>query len=124
MTSVRTLGAALTGLILAGCGGSGPDPETGLMALTGATVIDGTGGPAFEDGVVLVRGDELACVGSAADCPVPDGTPRTDLTGHFITPGLVDAHVHFDQTGWLDGRPEALATDVYPYDETIQYLWD
>ena len=124
MTSVRTLGAALTGLILAGCGGSGPDPETGLMALTGATVIDGTGGPAFENGVVLVRGDELACGGSAADWLVPDGTPRTDLTGHFITPGLVDAHVHFDQTGWLDGRPEALATDVYPYDETIQYLWD
>ncbi|WP_203291653.1 amidohydrolase family protein [Maricaulis parjimensis] len=117
-------GVALCALMVAGCGSDMPGPQSGLIALTGATVIDGTGGPAFENGVILVRGDELACVGTAADCPVPEGTPRTDLTGQFITPGLVDAHVHFDQTGWLDGRPEALATDVYPYEETIQYLWD
>ncbi len=117
-------GAALSLLALAACSGGEPAPQTGLMALIGATVIDGTGGPAFENGVILVQGDELACVGTAQDCPVPEGTPRTDLSGHFITPGLVDAHVHFDQTGWLDGRPEALATDVYPYEETIQLLWD
>jgi imidazolonepropionase-like amidohydrolase len=36
----------------------------------------------------------------------------------WITPGLVDAHVHFSQTGWADGRPDA--SDVrerYPYEK-------
>ena len=39
-------------------------------ALVGATVIDGTG-RAIEDGVVLVEGDRIACVGTRAQCPVP-----------------------------------------------------
>lgn len=94
-------------------------------ALTGATVIDGTGAAATTDGVVLVEGDRLTCVGSAADCAIPPGARRIDLSGHYITPGLVDAHVHFSQTGWIDGRPDGLsAPDLYPYIETSRYNRD
>lgn len=96
-----------------------------VTALTGATVIDGTGGPAIPQGVVLVDGDRLTCVGSAAGCPIPADARRTDLAGHYITPGLVDAHVHFSQTGWIDGRPDGLsAPDLYPYIETSRYNRD
>jgi imidazolonepropionase-like amidohydrolase len=46
-----------------------------------------------------------------------------DVTGRFLTPGLVDAHVHFSQTGWVDGRPDLLdASAVYPYAETARAL--
>jgi imidazolonepropionase-like amidohydrolase len=46
-----------------------------------------------------------------------------DVTGRFVTPGLVDAHVHFSQTGWIDGRPDGLnAPAVYPYPETARAL--
>src|SRR5687768_16680689 len=46
-----------------------------------------------------------------------------DVTGRFITPGLVDAHVHFSQTGWVDGRPDGLAAPaLYPYAETARAL--
>src|SRR5207249_469091 len=32
-------------------------------------------------------------------------------------PGLIDTHVHFSQTGWVDGRPDALdLRDRYPYE--------
>ncbi len=42
----------------------------------------------------------------------------TDLKGLWITPGLVDAHVHFCQTGWADGRPDAFdVRERYPYEE-------
>ena len=93
------------------------------MAIVGGTVIDGTGGPVIEDGVVLVEGDRLSCVGDRTSCPLPDGAEIVDATGAFLTPGLVDAHVHFAQTGWLDGRPDGLyAGDVYPYDETVAQL--
>ncbi|NHK28237.1 amidohydrolase family protein [Parvularcula flava] len=91
-------------------------------ALTGTTVIDGTGAPAIENANVIVEDGQLACVGTADACPVPDGATVEDLSGHFITPGLVDAHVHFGQTGWLDGRPDSgILGDVYPYDETVAW---
>jgi imidazolonepropionase-like amidohydrolase len=46
-----------------------------------------------------------------------------DVSGLWITPGLVDAHVHFSQTGWADGRPDALdARDRHPYHQTIADL--
>jgi imidazolonepropionase-like amidohydrolase len=94
-------------------------------ALVGATVIDGTGGGAVADGVVLVEGDRLSCVGTAAECPMPAGATRVDVTGRYITPGLVDAHVHFSQTGWADGRPDGLdAPEIYPYLETSRYNRD
>ena len=96
-----------------------------IKALTGATVIDGTGAPEIPNAVVLVKGDRLTCVGSADDCPIPDGANQVDVSGHFITPGLVDAHVHFSQTGWIDGRPDGLpAPNLYPYLETSIYNRD
>lgn len=104
----------------------GTAPATSqTRALTGATVIDGTGAAAIRDAVVLIDGDRLTCVGSAAQCPVPAGAVRVDLSGRYVTPGLVDAHVHFSQTGWLDGRPDGLsAPDVYPYAETARAARD
>ncbi|HET9276142.1 MAG TPA: amidohydrolase family protein, partial [Gemmatimonadales bacterium] len=109
--------AGLAAMLLA----SGAAAQT--IALTGGTIIDGTGRPAIEHGVVLVRGDRLQCVGTAAQCPVPTGATRVDVTGRFLTPGLVDAHVHFSQTGWVDGRPDGLsAPDIYPYPETARAL--
>jgi imidazolonepropionase-like amidohydrolase len=92
-------------------------------ALVGATVIAGTGAPAIEHAVIVVSGNRIACVGTATACAVPAGAERTDLTGRFVTPGLVDAHVHFSQTGWLDGRPDGLpAPDIYPYPQTARDL--
>jgi len=86
------------------------------LTLTGATVYDGTGSDPLADAVILIQDGRIACVGPAADCPVPEGGETVDLAGRFVTPGLVDAHVHFAQTGWLDGRPDSgIGTDRYDY---------
>ncbi len=88
-------------------------------ALVGATLVDGTGRPPIRDSAVLLRDGRIECAGARADCPVPAGVEVTDLAGRFITPGLVDAHVHFSQTGWADGRPDALDLRArYPYEKT------
>jgi imidazolonepropionase-like amidohydrolase len=93
------------------------------IALVNATLIDGTGKPAVSNAVVIVTGDRIACVGTAAQCPVPSSATRVDVTGRYVTPGLVDAHVHFSQTGWVDGRPDGLsAPSIYPYPETARAL--
>ena len=94
-------------------------------ALTGATLIDGNGGPRIPQAVVVVEGERLRCVGTVSQCPVPQGATRIDVSGRFITPGLIDAHVHFSQTGWIDGRPDGLyAPEIYPYLETSEFNRD
>lgn len=91
-------------------------------ALVGATVIDGTG-RSIDKGVVIVRKGRIACVGTASTCPIPKSARRVDVSGKFVTPGLVDAHVHFAQTGWLDGRPDGIEDKaVYPYEQTVAQL--
>lgn len=113
----RSLTIGLAATLLAG----GSAAQT--VALTGGTIIDGTGRPAIANGVVLVHGDRLQCVGTAEQCPVLGGRARIDMTGRFLTPGLVDAHVHFSQTGWVDGRPDGIsAPELYPYPETARAL--
>jgi len=40
-----------------------------------------------------------------------------------MMPGLVDAHVHFGQTGWVDGRPDALDRRAdFPYERVVAEL--
>ena len=89
--------------------------------LQGATIIDGKGG-IFGNGVVVVQGDRIQCVGKQGGCDIPANATSYDFSNHFITPGLIDAHVHFGQTGWLDGRPESLKpNDIYSYPDVVAY---
>ena len=67
-----------------------------------------------------MRGGAIECAGSRGNCAVPDGVETMDVSGHWIVPGLIDAHVHFGQTGWADGRPDAIdVRDLFPY-ENVQ----
>lgn len=87
------------------------------VVLTGATVYDGTGGPPLTNAVIRIEGQRIACIGTADTCPVPAGSTAIDLRGRFVSPGLVDAHVHFAQTGWVDGRPDSrIGSDRYDYE--------
>lgn len=98
-------------------------PAGDAIVLAGATILDGDGGPALADGVVIIEGDRIACVGTPEDCPAPAGAEMRDLSGKWVTPGLVDAHIHFAQTGWLDGRPDGIdVRPFYPYEETTEAL--
>src|SRR5712691_1167313 len=94
--------------------GTPPPPR----ALVGATLVDGTGVPPVHDSVVVLRGGKIDCAGTRAQCPPPAGIGVLHLKGLWITPGIVDAHVHLSQTGWADGRPDSIdVRDRYPYDE-------
>jgi imidazolonepropionase-like amidohydrolase len=93
-----------------------------VIAITGATIFDGTGSEPISDGAIIVRGQRIVCVGTAEDCPVPTDATAIDASGKYITPGMVDAHVHFFQTGFFDGRPDALdLNEAYPFPEVIAY---
>jgi imidazolonepropionase-like amidohydrolase len=99
--------------------GTPPPPR----AYTGATLVDGTGAPAVKDAVVLVRNGLVDCAGPASACALPPGVAVTDAKGSWIVPGLVDAHVHFGQTGWADARPDTFdLRAAHPYEETVKDL--
>ena len=95
------------------------------LVVRGATVIDGTGAPPLEDGVVVIRGGRIAAVGKAGEVEAPAGARTIDARGEWVIPGLVDAHVHYGQTGWFDGRPDAADVRAeYPYPEVVASLRD
>src|SRR5512141_2240818 len=70
------------------------------IALTGGTVIDGTGGPARRADVLL-DGDRIAAVGRRA---LPADADVVDATGMIVAPGFIDIHSHSDYTLLADPR--------------------
>ncbi|MEN3746381.1 amidohydrolase family protein [Sphingomonas sp. HF-S3] len=69
-----------------------------LVVLTGGTLIDGRGGAAIPNAVVVLQGDRIVAAGPARSTPVPAGAARKiDATGLYVLPGLIDLHIHFTQ---------------------------
>jgi imidazolonepropionase-like amidohydrolase len=95
--------------------------ETSLV-LAGARIFDGTGAPASE-GIILVRGERIAAIGPAERIAVPDDARVIDLSGYWIIPGLIDAHVHFFQSGSLYTRPDVIdLRRFWPYNREIAWI--
>ncbi len=69
-------------------------PEARELAITGATLIDGTGAAPRSATTILVRNGRIAAVGPAADTEVPAGAREIDAAGKYVTPGLADMHFH------------------------------
>lgn len=108
-------------LLLAACGGRPGDSE--ILVVRGGTLISGTGAEPLEDAAVVVRDGRVSSVGVAAETDPPDGARVVDASGRYVLPGLVDAHVHFSQTGWFDGRPDAAdVRDRHPYPRVVRSL--
>jgi imidazolonepropionase-like amidohydrolase len=81
----------------------GPDASR-PVALIGGTLIDGSGGTPLRDSVVLIRGERIEAVGTAASLRVPDGYDVVSTEGLTVLPGLWDLHVHLMYAGHPDAR--------------------
>jgi imidazolonepropionase-like amidohydrolase len=90
------------------------------VALVGGTLVN-PNAPPVPNAAVVVRDGRVVCAGAlGAQCSPPPGVEVVDVGGAYVTPGLIDAHVHFSQTGWVDGRPDALdVRDRHPYDSVV-----
>src|SRR5690349_3282025 len=71
-------------------------PSTSTIAIVGASLIDGRGGPVISDSVVVVRGDRIVTVGTRASVTIPTGAEVIDAKGLTLLPGLIDSHFHID----------------------------
>jgi imidazolonepropionase-like amidohydrolase len=57
-------------------------------------LIDGTGGPAIENAILVVEGDRIPAVGGSSSVQVPRDARTVDLTNETVMPGLVNGHDH------------------------------
>ena len=65
-----------------------------VTVLTHATVIDGAGAAPQKDVTIVMENGRIRDVGPSSKVPVPAGATVVDLTGKFITPGIINAHGH------------------------------
>jgi imidazolonepropionase-like amidohydrolase len=92
-------------VLLGGCSkirdrlGVAPDH---VIALEGATLIDGAGGPPKQDALIIIRNGHIESVARVNEIPVPRGAERISLVGKTVIPGLIDAHAHVER--WATGR--------------------
>jgi len=109
---LKNAGASALGLTL--CGGDttfGRQANPGLMenaiaargspsttavewAIKAARLVDGTGSAPIANGLLLVRGDRIAAVGSESEVKLPSHVPIYDLGNETVLPGFIDTHTH------------------------------
>jgi imidazolonepropionase-like amidohydrolase len=84
-----------------------------IIAIIGATVIDGTGGEPSKRNVVI-RGDRIEAVGPNVE--PPDGARRIAAEGMTLLPGLFDLHTHLpysSASGAADDWPKNVKAYLY-----------
>src|SRR5262245_44168119 len=103
----------------AGCRRETPRPDkdfvtidAGVVALTHARVVDGTGQPGRPDQTIVIREGRIAEVGDASTVRSPSNARVVDLTGRTVVPGYVMVHEHLFFTP--DGTGEKSMRTSFP----------
>lgn len=74
--------------------------DTSSVAITGATLIDGSGGPPRRGITILIRDGRFTAVGRDGEVRVPSDARQVDARGMSVVPGMVFMHEHlFYPTG-------------------------
>ncbi len=106
---------ALLGVVLAGCGGGGPDPAE-LVVLNGRLVT--LAGPA-EAGALAAAGGRIVFVGSTDEARswIGPDTEVLDLEGRLGVPGFIEGHGHFWGVG--EARLQLALEGAETWDEIV-----
>src|SRR5439155_11077437 len=78
-----------------------------VVALTNATIVDGTGAVPRANQTIVIRDGKIAAVGAASSVTVPQGARTIDLTGQTVIPGIIGMHDHLFYTA-AGGREASL----------------
>ncbi|MCI0436824.1 MAG: amidohydrolase family protein [Gemmatimonadetes bacterium] len=68
--------------------------QQSAVAIVGAKIADGNGGPALADGTIVIQGQRITAVGPRVSVAVPRGARVIEANGRTVTPGFIDTNVH------------------------------
>lgn len=83
--------------------------SAGIIAITGVTLIDGSGRNPIRNATVLIQGDSILAAGHGKRIRIPAGARLIDARNLAVAPGFIDTHSHTDRG--FDEDPSA-ATQV------------
>jgi imidazolonepropionase-like amidohydrolase len=113
----RALGAAVLAVLL-----STAPAQAATVAIVGATLVHPERAAAdavARSQTIVIRDDRIVAVGPKNKIHVPRGAKVIDGRGKWVIPGLIDAHVHFFQSGNLYTRPDVAAFPSVPYAQEV-----
>src|SRR5437660_96750 len=65
------------------------------IVIEGGTLIDGNGGAAVPDSVVIIQGNKITAVSRKGQATYPANAQIIKADGKFVLPGLIDAQVSY-----------------------------
>ena len=68
-----------------------------VIAISGGTLIDGSGRAPVNDALVIIKGDSIFAVGRRGEVTLPEGARVIDARGLIVAPGFIDTHNHSDR---------------------------
>src|SRR5262249_14403916 len=106
-TAVRSMGLALSLALLRA---STVSAESEVTAIVNGTLL--TAGPqgTIEKGTVLIRGGQIAAVGT--DGKGPSGATVIDAACRFVMPGIIDTHSHNAVEGNVNECTDSVTAEV------------
>ncbi|NNF52037.1 MAG: hypothetical protein HKN59_06335, partial [Gammaproteobacteria bacterium] len=85
----------------AGCASAPEGPPVDLV-LAGGHVVDVERGEVYENRDVWISQGKIAGIYSGGAKRIPRRAQRIDVSDRYLSPGLVDAHVHLDHVDELE----------------------
>ncbi len=88
--------------------------------ITNVTVVDVENEKLTPNQTVVITGDRISNIQKNKKIKLPENAITIDGTGKYLTPGLIDSHIHFFQNGGVYARPDAIDLRKFmPYDKEI-----
>lgn len=94
----------------------------GALAITNATLIDGTGKAPMADSTIIIEGDRIVALGPRSRVKIPESATVVDAKGKIVMPGLWEMHAHFEQVEWGPVYLAAGATTVRDVGNEFEFI--
>ncbi|MEX1148021.1 MAG: amidohydrolase family protein [Sphingomonadales bacterium] len=114
--------ALLAAFLLATGSANGSSDSDTLTVYAGATLIDGTGAGARQDMAIVVRGERIESVipVSELSADMRADAKIVDVSGQYVVPGLIDAHVHLATRPSRAGAEAIMRRQLYSGITTVR----